>query len=356
MITRRLVTGMTVVTVLSRTLWTRPADAQRRGGGNGGKSRGSGGGATAVPRGQAGPRTPSGGGSSHGGSPSGGQSRGGPSHGGPVYGPGHGGGSNVYLSSRWYGGGPSYSWGWGFGWGGWPWWYYPTFPYHPYPYPSPYYYDYDYAAASVRVQVDQKHAEVYVDGRLAGMVDDFDGFFQRLQVEPGGRDITVYEEGFRPHSERLYLSAWQSYSIRHVMEPLAPGEPNAPRPFAPPVTTQQEPWGVQARPGLAEPGQEPPAVVPGLPAGPPPDAPPAPVPGNFGQVAIRVQPGDAQVLIDDEPWQGSQGADRLVVHLRPGTHRVEIRKPGFDPFVTSVDIKRGESVVLNVSLGRVSGV
>ena len=109
------------------------------------------------------------------------------------------------------GSGMYYPWGWG--WGGWP----GYFP--PYPYPG----YYGYASASVRIQVEPKNAEVYVDGHLAGMVDDFDGFFQRLQVEPGGREITVYKDGFRSYTERLYVSAGQSYGIRAALEPLRTG-------------------------------------------------------------------------------------------------------------------------------------
>lgn len=239
----------------------------------------------------------------------------------------------------WYRSGAYYPWGWG--WGGWPG-YYP-------PYPYPYYYG--YAAASVRIQVEPKNAEVYVDGHLAGMVDSFDGFFQRLQVAPGGREITIYREGFRSYSERLYLRVGQTYTMRQVLEPLAPGEPNEPRPAATAAAQPGPPDEAYAPPppdidreraGVIEPraGQDP-RVIP---------------PSNFGQVAIRVQPEDAEVLIDDEPWRGPQGLERLVVHLRPGTHRVEIRKEGFDPFVTSIDVKKGETVVLNVSLGRLSGV
>ncbi|MBP1603114.1 MAG: hypothetical protein H6Q09_286, partial [Acidobacteria bacterium] len=34
------------------------------------------------------------------------------------------------------------------------------------------------------------------------------------------------------------------------------------------------------------------------------------------------------------------------------THRVEIRKEGFDPFVTAIEIRAGEVTVLNVSLAK----
>ena len=83
-----------------------------------------------------------------------------------------------------------------------------------------------------------------------------------------------------------------------------------------------------------------------------PPPPPPPADGKFGQVAIRVQPADATVTIDGEPWTSPAGAERLVVHLAPGTHRVEIKKDGYDAFVTAVEIRRGETAVLNVSLAR----
>ena len=65
-----------------------------------------------------------------------------------------------------------------------------------------------------------------------------------------------------------------------------------------------------------------------------------------------MQPADAEVFIDGEPWRTQQGVERLVVQLAAGTHRVEIRKEGYDPFVTAVEIRRGETAVLNVSLSR----
>jgi hypothetical protein len=46
------------------------------------------------------------------------------------------------------------------------------------------------------------------------------------------------------------------------------------------------------------------------------------------------------------------GAERLVVQLSAGTHRVEIRREGYDPFATAVEIRRGETTVLNVSLAK----
>ena len=95
---------------------------------------------------------------------------------------------------------PGYGYGHGYGYpyygyGGYPGGYYGGYPY------APYYYD---NSSSLRLQVTPRDAEVYVDGRLAGRVDSFDGTFQRLHVEPGGREITVYHEQYRPFTEKLY--------------------------------------------------------------------------------------------------------------------------------------------------------
>ena len=212
-------------------------------------------------------------------------------------------------------------------------------------YPYAYWYDYGPGGASLKVGVEPKTAEVFVDGYLAGIVDQFDGMFQSLSVEPGEHEVTIYQEGFKSIRQRLYLSAGSTMRVKGALEKLAPGEPNEPRPQ--PAAAQYE-TQVQTAPLYGAP----------QPQGAPPDrqAPeqyaPAAGDSRFGQVAIRVQPGDAEVLIDGEPWRNPAGADRLVVHRAAGTHRVEIRKDGFDPFVTAVEIRRGETTVLNVSLAR----
>ena len=231
-------------------------------------------------------------------------------------------------------------------------WFYSSYYYGAPYYPYGYWYDYGPGGASLKVEVKPTNAEVYVDGHLAGIVDQFDGMFQSLSVEPGGHEITVYLDGFRSIRQQLYLSAGSTYRIKGALEPLAPGEQNEPRPQ--PAATQYDPQ-VQMEPLYRSPQPQYRAPEP---QGQPPDreAPEQHVPAagdsKFGQVAIRVQPADAAVLIDGEPWSSPAGADRLVVHLAPGTHRIEIRKDGFDPFVTAFEIRRGETTVLNVSLAR----
>jgi hypothetical protein len=131
-----------------------------------------------------------------------------------------------------------------------------------------------------------------------------------------------------------------------VLEKLAPGEQEEPRPqpaYQPPRAD------AQVDPPQAYRNPEPQALPPAAPAA---ESYPPPGDSRYGQVAIRVQPTDAEVFIDGEPWRTQAGVERLLVQLPAGTHRVEIRKEGYDSFVTAVEIRRGETAVLNVSLSR----
>ena len=83
----------------------------------------------------------------------------------------------------------------------------------------------------------------------------------------------------------------------------------------------------------------------------PPQAPRAGTPAaGYGTLAIRVQPADAEVLIDGEKWRGPDTQDRLIVDVAEGPHTVQISKPGYRTYITDVQIRRGETSPLNVSL------
>ena len=105
-------------------------------------------------------------------------------------------------------------------------------PYGPYPY-GPFRYAHE---AELKLEIMPKEAEVYVDGYFAGVVDDFDGAFQRLRVVPGQHEIVVYYEGYRSVREKLDLGPNSSRKLERSLEKLAPGEPNEakPEPVDPP--------------------------------------------------------------------------------------------------------------------------
>jgi hypothetical protein len=221
-----------------------------------------------------------------------------------------------------------------------PWWY----PYS-YGWGRPYGYGYGYGAyrddsASLRLQVSPRETEVYVDGYYAGVVDDFDGMFQRLHLEPGQHEVTLYLPGHRSASQRIFLQDQKTFRIRHEMEPRPAGEPDDARPAAAPRTTA--PRTTRDRDLNRPPDRRPPPDRDNAVRG---DA-------SFGAIAIRVQPADAEVFIDGERWEGPGDDEALVVQVAPGPHRVEVRRDGYRPYTGEVMVTAAETSAVNVGLSR----
>ena len=203
--------------------------------------------------------------------------------------------------------------------------------YYPYGWYPPFALGQAYGAdASLRLQVSPRETEVFVDGYYAGTVDDFDGLFQRLHLEAGEHDIELYLQGHRTARQKIYLQPGGTFRIRHTMEPLAAGEAPEPRPVAPPP-------GAGRGPGAPTRGAVPPRTSPSA---------------DFGTLALRVQPGDADVLIDGERWEGPASDEQLVLQIASGRHRLEIRREGYGTYTSEVEVRSGETATLNVSLPR----
>ena len=199
----------------------------------------------------------------------------------------------------------------------------------------PYYGGYGgYERGSLRLQVKPEATEVYVDGYYAGIVDSYDGFFQRLHLPAGQHDVELRLEGFRSSQEQMYLTEGSTYRIEHDMEPLGPGETTAPPP-TPPATPPQAPGQAATPPFGADPGA----------SSAPRDV------TDLGRLAIRVQPADSVILVDGEEWR-SPDAARLELELGLGQHRIEVSREGYERYITDVGVRPGETTTVNVSLPR----
>src|SRR5262245_31353032 len=105
-----------------------------------------------------------------------------------------GGGSTIFIPGGYYGN--YYPWGYGgFGLGGYYGGYYDPWYYGGYQGGGGYYRDDGYEG-QLRLKVKPRSAQVFVDGYFAGVVNDFDGVFQRLHIEPGPHRIEVREDGY----------------------------------------------------------------------------------------------------------------------------------------------------------------
>ncbi len=220
-----------------------------------------------------------------------------------------------------------------------PWFYDPWYGWgNPYGWYPPYAYGGRYADSSLRIQVEPKETEVFIDGYYAGTVDDFDGFFQRLRLAPGEHEVQLYLAGHRTVRQKVYLQPTGTFRVRHTMQPLGPGETPDPRPDPPanpsPQSGRYDRFGRRDRAERPEPGEGPDRN------------------SDFGALALRVQPQEAEVLVDGERWDGPDSSDRLVIQLAEGEHRIEVRREGFSTYSSTVRVRRGETTALNVSLVR----
>jgi hypothetical protein len=205
--------------------------------------------------------------------------------------------------------------------------------YGQYPYP-PYYGRWGYDnSGSLHLQVTPKNTQVYVDGYFVGVVDNFDGSLQRLHVEAGQHEIQLYLEGYQTFTQKVLVVRGRTLKLMHPMQPLGPGESTG----SPP---KPDPSAANARPGYrSDQG--------------PRTAPPRDQRGErsaFGSLLLRVRPSDAEVIVDGEKWDAPQGDDQFVIELAEGPHRIEVHKNGFQTYSTTVQVRRGQSVRLNVSL------
>ena len=242
-------------------------------------------------------------------------------------------GYGPYWGMGWgpYWGGP---WGWGPGWG----------------WPGPYYNEYPYAEA--RILITPKSAEVFVDGYRAGIVDNFDGILQRLNVWPGEHVVTLFLEGYKTENHRMYFNDGTTAKLTGTMEKLGAGEKSEPPPQPAPRKEPQRSQSTRPRVGDPAPDaysqtqqpptqsqREPQVVV---------QQEPAPV--KFGGVSIKVLPVDAEIQIDDQVWSSPTGDARLNVQLQTGRHHIAIRKEGFTSYGEDVLIRAGATLTLNISL------
>ena len=212
--------------------------------------------------------------------------------------------------------------------GPYPWW-------GPAMYPYPYFPVYD-RRAEVRILARPKTAAVYVDGFYAGIVDDFDGTFQSLPLPPGGHTIVLYLEGYRTARQSLYLRPGTTLKLRESLERLPAGVVSEPPAVAPPIPVPPE--------GSTTAPRTPPAAIATTPA-------PADHVDSFGTLELTVQPRTATVTIDGVRWVSSDEG-RFVVDVPEGRHHIEVFQDRYARFSREVEIRRGETVPLNVSLVR----
>lgn len=209
-----------------------------------------------------------------------------------------------------------------------------------YPYPvQPY--GYAPLTGSIRLEATPKQAEVFVDGYRAGVVDDFDGVFQRLNLKAGQHDVALFLAGYRTLTQHVYVNPGSDQRIRLTMVASDSGAASEmrPQPASPPQAIAAEPM----RPGMPPDYSREPTRDPAK----------EKEPAKFGSLSLRVVPANSDIWIDGQRWRSPNALAPLVVQLTEGKHKIEISQANYERYVNEIDIKVGETQTVNVSLTRI---
>ena len=99
------------------------------------------------------------------------------------------------------------------------------YPYYGYPSYGPYYPGGYVAVApgrpygAVRLDLQERDAQVFVDGAYAGVVDNFDGRTQSLSLEPGTHQIELRLDGFQSTSFNVSVAPGGTVTYRTPLRP-----------------------------------------------------------------------------------------------------------------------------------------
>jgi len=90
---------------------------------------------------------------------------------------------------------------------------------------APYAYHYVVPVGAItgglRIEVQPKTAQVFADGYFAGVVDDFNGHFQHLNLTPGGHTIELRADGFQPLTFSTYTQPDHTTTYKGSMVPAS---------------------------------------------------------------------------------------------------------------------------------------
>ncbi len=206
-----------------------------------------------------------------------------------------------------------------------------------------------YDNGSLRVEVEPEETRVYVDGYYAGVADDFDGIFQRLNVSPGRHTIDLKLEGYRDHSFRVYVPGDDTVKLHWNMVRGSGADAtetigNPPADYA----SRDENASRDDNDGDDDRDDRYAAPPPRRERDPRWDSDPPSRTRGDAMVRLDVRPGDASVYVDGEFRGTVRDASRL--DLTPGRHRIEIVRPGYRTVERQVEVRPGDSTEIVIDL------
>jgi hypothetical protein len=84
-----------------------------------------------------------------------------------------------------------------------------------------YYADAQFGQGGLKLKVEPTNAEVYVDGYYMGVVDDFDGTFQKMELETGAHHVQIRAIGYQTISFDVRIELNETITYRGELQLLS---------------------------------------------------------------------------------------------------------------------------------------
>lgn len=78
----------------------------------------------------------------------------------------------------------------------------------------------DRDTGSLRLKIKPREAKVYIDGYFVGVVDSFDGLFQKLGLEGGGHRVEIRADGYEPLQFEVLITPGESVTYKGELKPI----------------------------------------------------------------------------------------------------------------------------------------
>ena len=71
---------------------------------------------------------------------------------------------------------------------------------------------------AVRLKINPRKAQIYVDGYFVGIVDSYDGAFQKLSLEGGGHKLELKADGYEPLQFEVLITPGETVIYKGEMK------------------------------------------------------------------------------------------------------------------------------------------
>ena len=176
--------------------------------------------------------------------------------------------------------------------------------------------------AFVDTDIHPEKASVYLDGKLIGIADDFDGYPGYLALKPGRHTLLFLREGYHSLSFKLDLHSGEMIDLDRKLPEVSPGESEEAPPTAVSGPGQGKSPSEAPEEDIADGSKEP----------------------QHGTLRLEVAPPTARVILDGDFFGTGAEISRLHggIPLSPGTHRIRVSLEGYKSAAVETEIAQAE--------------